>query len=346
MEGSCALTHSLNRSLVTHARWLALGPRGMAAALALPAFELPTLPGGASGGASLTPSQVRAYAALYYYAELAGTGLMEVAELLPAERDMMRITDAELYRKLEQFALEMRGEWYGEERRAMLFHAMLGIGEQHSIQHALDAFTGALVEVEQALRYPAGASPYRVQAALTFAADTLLRFMESRAAMGLERAATVLNRQLRKVIDLLSTPALLSMFRVNSLWALLRQVAVPAPGGRVPDLGKAVTRATAGSQCLAWLAERTPDAAPPTAVLMAASNWQMNRPEGLGVAPAGQAPAGPGQNPYGSGQSPYGAQYGANYGNNYGGNAGAGHSGSYGSGYGGNYGSNYGGGFA
>lgn len=281
MRGHCAVTRSLSHALAVHARWLAIGPSGMALALNLPSFDLPPLPVGGASGRSLTPDQIRAYAALYYYAEIEATGLMQVAELLPAERDTMRITDAELYRKLEDLAREMRGEWYSAERRSLLFRAMLGIGEATSIHSALDPFTRTFTEVEGELRRSGGATSFRIQAAVEMASQALLSFMAGRAAMGLERAAAILNRQLRRVIDLLSSPALLSMFRVNSLWALVRQIAVPMPGGRLPDLGRAVTRATSGSTCLAWLAEMAPGTTPPPAVLLAASNWQMNRPEGL-----------------------------------------------------------------
>ena len=281
MRGHCAVTRSLSHALAVHARWLALGPRGLALALDLPSFDLPPLPNGGVSGRSLTRGQIRAYAALYYYAEIEATGLMQVAELLPGERDTMRITDAELYRKLEDLARAMRADWYSDERRSLLFRAMLGMGEAISIHSALDPFTLTLTEVEGELRRRGGVSSFRSQAAVETASQALLGFMAGRAAMGLERAAAILNRQLRRVIDLLSTPALLSMFRVNSLWALLRQIAVPPPGGRLPDLGRTVTRATSGSTCLAWLADLAPSAPPPPAVLLAASNWQMNRPEGL-----------------------------------------------------------------
>lgn len=289
----CPLSSAISMALGTHAGWLAVGPRAMAMGLDDLDLSLPALPGGGMSGGALTDAQIRAYAALYYYGELEGTGLMTVAELLAEDRDAMGVRDEALYRALDGLSRAMRGEWYGAERRQMIFGTMLGLGRSDGIQSALGGLCQSIAQFEQTLSY--GGSSYGISARLDMSADATLRVITQRAAMGLERAAQLLNHQLRAAIEVMQNPALHRRVGARDMWGFLQAVAVPAQG-QLPDLGRAVRRAQSGSALIAALASARSSGGLAAhlsrdyGMLRSASDWLMNAPQDMLQQPSSGMP--------------------------------------------------------
>ncbi len=282
MMGSCPLSHAISMALGQHASWLTVGPRAMAMGLADLDLSLPALPGGSTVATTLSDDQIRAYAALYYYGELETTGLMEVAELLAEERDMMGIRDASLYQALDNLHRAMGQQWYTTERRQMIFGSMLGFGQAGGIQSALVGFTRTISQYEGAFAYGARLD-HSHAAQLDMAGHAVLGVIASRAAMGLERAAQLLNGQTRAALEVLQNPALHRRTGARDMWGFLQSVAAPAQG-TLPDLGRATRRAQSGAGLIAALTsarsaggllatlQTSPD------LMRFAADWQMNAP--------------------------------------------------------------------
>ena len=306
---TCPMSRAISMALGAHAGWLAVGPRAMAMGLSELDLSLPALPGGGMSGGTLSADQIRAYAALYYYGELEGTGLMTVAELLAEDRDVMGVRDEALYRALDGLSRSMRGEWYPAERRQMIFGTMLGLERSDGIRAALVNLCQVIAQFEQGMAY--GGNNYGMAARLDMAADATLRVITSRAAMGLERAAQLLNHQLRAAIEVMQNPALHRRVGARDMWGFLQAVAVPAQGS-LPDLGRAVRRAQAGSALIAALATARGQGALAShlaqdyGALRAASDWLMNAPAAL---PQQQPPQ---QGGHSSPYSPYPPQSNGN----------------------------------
>jgi hypothetical protein len=296
---ACPLSSAIATALGRHRSWLALGPRALALGLPDLDLSLPALPANGTAPA-LSEAQIRAYAALYYYGELETTGLMEIAELLAEERDTLGIRDAALYRALDTLWSAMRSEWYPTERRQMIFARMLGLGEASGIQAGLAGLARTISGFEEALRY-GGRVDAGMAARLDMSGQAVLRVIGTRAAMGLERAAMLLNGQTRKAIDVLQNPALHRRVGARDMWGFLQAVAAPVEGP-LPDLGRAVRRAQSGSVLIAALASaRAPGGLAALlhrdhSVMVAAADWQMHAPRGF----VQTAPA-----PYGH-HAPYG----------------------------------------
>lgn len=281
----CTLTQAVAASLSQHTGWLSRGPRALIMGLADLDLSLPAIPGGVSAAPAFTADQIRAYAALYYYGELEATGLMSVAELLAEERDMLGIQDASLYRQLDALATNMHNEWYPAERRAMVFEAMLGLGRGDGIQPALGRYAATLSQFEKRSRY-ATSGTARDDAAMRIAGTQVLQVMASRAAMGLERATSLLHRQLTLALEVMRNAALHRRYGARDTWGFLSAVAAPAQGS-LPDLSRIVRRAQSGATLLASLVSllRTGSLSAlvrdENALLIAAADWQMNAPPGM-----------------------------------------------------------------
>ncbi|MFA8440282.1 hypothetical protein [Yoonia sp.] len=288
---ACHLSAAIAQALGQHQSWLAVGPRALALGFDDLDPSLPALPRGGTAGAGLSDDQIRAYAALYYYGELESTGLMEVAELIVQERDMMGIRDAGLYQALDDMHRQMGRGWYDTARRQSIFRTMLGLGQQGGVQDAVLGLCHAISQFENALRY-GGRIDHGLAARLDMAAQVLMSVIVNRAAMGLEQAARLLNGQTRTVINVMQNPALHRRTGARDMWGFLQSVATPMQG-QLPDLGRAVRRAQSGANLIAALVgsraagglvgvfQANPD------LMRAAADWQMNAPS---QSPAPAAP--------------------------------------------------------
>ena len=289
----CPLSQAIAASLSQHESWLSVGPRALAYGLSALDLDVPVLPGLSNeGGATLSDTQFRAYAALYYYGVVEQTGLCDLAELMAQERDMLDIRDRDLYQKLDELYRATRGDWYSAERRRTIFDRMLGLGQPNGVDVALFAYAQAIEQFETAYQIQ-GRPNYRAEASLTFARQQLSQSVSRRATMGVEQAAQRLNRQLRLIIEVMSQPALHRRYGARDMRGVLSELAAQAAGNVIIDLARPLRRARSGSALLAGLA----GPAQLTAEMMrTAAEWLMNAPQQMGGAQT--SPTVPSRSPY------------------------------------------------
>ena len=249
----CLVSDRLGLSLARQAaRLSAVGGPGVAQALSSYVGDLPPL-GPAGGGSTLTRGIVEAFGGIYYYGELEEASLMALAELVVEERYTLSINDRSLFQALEDMATLMHRGWYDQSRRQTLFSQMLGFGATDGLRSRLRSVVDALLRLEQSGRFGPPSGSELVAVELAFAA--MLNAIASRGGLGLERAAQVLNGQLRAALAVLGNAALHRMFRVHDMWGLVRALAV-SPTGRQPDTTAIVDRAQAGAAIIGWAAGR------------------------------------------------------------------------------------------
>lgn len=306
----CLASDILGRSLAQQAsRLLAAGGPDVARALSF-VGDLPPLDQ-SSGSGQLTQSAIEAYAGLYYYGELELASLIALAELVVEQRFelMAQINDRALLEAMDVMEDQMRRGWYDQVRRGAIFRNMLGLGEAADIRASLTSVVEALARFDQGLRY--GAPSQSDGIAVEFAMATFLAAVGSRAGLGLERAAQVLNGQLRQALAILGNAALHRVFRVNDIWQLVRELAV-TPDGTQPDVIAIVERAQSGAAIIGWMAGKLPQITARNGSLLPAlmndgtlfrqaARWQMAA-RGLRLLGSFQPP------PPGYGQSGYGQQ--------------------------------------
>lgn len=249
----CATSDQLGLSLDRQsARLSAAGGPGVSQALSSFIGELPPLSPGGTGNA-LTRGIVEAFGGLYYYGELEEASLMALAELVVEERMSLRITDRTLFQALEDMATLINQGWYDQARRDAIFAQMLGFGSDNDIRLQLGSVVEALTQFDQSRVY--GQASQREVAAIEFSFGAMLNGMASRGGLGLERAAQVLNGQLRAALAVLGNAELHRIFRVQDMWGLVRTIAI-TPFGQQPDTTAIVDRAQAGAAIIGWAAGR------------------------------------------------------------------------------------------
>ncbi len=249
----CAPSNQLGLSLARQAaRLSAAGGPSVVQALSSYIGELPPLDT-AGSSSRLTRGMVEAFGGLYYYGELEETSLMALAELVVEERYSLNITDRSLFQSLEDMAAQMDRGWYEQARRNVIFAQMLGFGGANDFRDQIGSVVDAVTRLEQSVRN--GTPTLSQVATVEFAFGTMLNTMGSRAGLGLERAAQVLNGQLRASLALLGNTALHRMFQVRDMWELVHTVVV-APQGELSDTASIVDRAQAGAAIIGWAAGR------------------------------------------------------------------------------------------
>lgn len=275
LRDSLALAGELLRSRSAAALTLALEAVGRDDPLRL---DLPPLVG--EGNASSVPdaATLRVMAALYLQAELEHAGIIPVAELLAQSRARLGVTSAATAARLEEFARRGR-DWYDRQSRDLVFARVFGTGPQargeegrmvnRDFQQRLADFCSAVMRGGEDLywRRPPGAS---ADAALRRAALDLLLNLGQRRYGSNVLAASRIQEQLQRAVELLGDPGLCAPFRANGMWDLLRVLLEPQP----PDFGRLTARGQSGLRLLNWLASALPrlQERTPTAPLLTAAD--------------------------------------------------------------------------
>lgn len=279
--------------------------------LALSGFvdSLPAL--NPAGGNRLTQAQVEAFAGLYYYGELETVQLLAVAELIVEERYTLNLNDRGLFQALENMADAMERGWYDEQRRAQLFSTALGFETGGDIRNKLATVTDALLRYEQNLRYP-NSSP-GLATSVKFAMAALLDEIRRRGFLGVERASSQLNGQLRSAITILGNSSLQRLFSARDIWGLVGAI-IGGAGGQTPAFTETSTRAQTGAAIIGWIAghidEIRDDDGPlasrlrnDASLFRYAAQWQQAAQQFLGSSSTAN-PTGAWQNPPSQYQSP------------------------------------------
>ena len=225
------------------------GAPAMAAALSVEPVPLPPLH--ATGPDGLDRSKLESIAALYMYAELETSGLMQLAELIVEQRVTLPIRDRALSQLLEEFATAQRGAWYDDTRRAQVFQQLFGFGGARDFRKLLQLLATQLGKMAQAL------TPTDRQYAargVGMVVETMLTDIDRRQIASVGHTAQVLNRQLRSAVAVLGHPGLHQLYQARDMWSLLEKLAV-SPSGATPQVNDIVRRAQTGQFMLRWLAE-------------------------------------------------------------------------------------------
>lgn len=215
--------------------------------------SIPPIGGGGVAGSSVTRSQVEAFGALYYHGELDASGLMTIAELMVEERFTLNIRDRVAFEALEAMATEMNRGWYDAERRNQIFVPTLGFGSGNDVRRALQNLTAALTRYEREISY--GPASFDRIVNVDFAMSAMLDTVGRRGSLGLERAATVLNGQLRLALAVVGNTSIQRQFGAREMWDLLGILLDDGSGGR-PDFTQISGRAESGAAIFGWIAQR------------------------------------------------------------------------------------------
>ena len=224
-------------------------------ALSTPDFigSIPPIGGRGGVGSGVTRSQVEAFGALYYHGELDVSGLMTIAELMVEERFTLNIRDRVAFEALEAMATEMDRGWYDTERRNQIFVPTLGFGSSNDVRRELQHLTAALTRYEREISY--GPTSFDPIANVDFAMSAMLDTVGRRGALGLERAATVLNGQLRLALAVVGNTSIQRQFGAREMWGLLGVLLDDGSGHR-PNFAQISGRAESGAAILGWIAQR------------------------------------------------------------------------------------------
>ncbi len=222
------------------------------------AINLPPLGPGA-GGAVVDRETIEVMAALYFQAELEQTGLIAVAEVITDARFTLEVRDPDTAGALEDFARQMRGNWYPRPLREQLFARTFGYSSSHSsgadnsLNREFEPLFGQLcaaLELYQSQRRW-GAPPTGTAARVEFAAQALLANLARRRFGNTLIAAQRIQRQLQAALALLGQPGIQRLFAAQNLWGVIRNILGPD----TPDLARWIERAQSGMRILGWLAQ-------------------------------------------------------------------------------------------
>jgi hypothetical protein len=240
-------------------------------------LNLPPLAGG--GGLLPGPQFLRVAGSLYLHAELEQAGVVAVAELLAAERRALDLTSVRAAELLEDFARRAR-QWYDRDGRVRLFARLFGTGAaaarpgegrdvNREFQQLLANLCGAVTGYSEQYRFRQ--RPTAAQEALVRqVANDLLVNLGARQYGNATAAATQIQDQLRRAIELLSHEGIAARFQARGMWDVLRKIL----GRETPDLGRLITRGQSGQRLFEWLASALPQITetPPTAPLLPAGS--------------------------------------------------------------------------
>ncbi|WP_299693077.1 hypothetical protein [uncultured Tateyamaria sp.] len=220
-----------------------------AAALSVEPVQLPPLH--ATGPGGLDRTKLESIAALYMYAELETSGLMQLAELVVEQRVTLPIRDRELSKLLEDFATAQRGGWYDDSRRAQVFQQLFGFSGARDFRKLLRLLSTQLSQMAQARTN--GDRQYAARG-VGMVVEAVLTDMDRRQIASVGHTAQILNRQLRSAVAVLGHPGLHQLYQARDMWSLIEKLAV-SPGGVPPKVSDIVRRAQTGQFMLRWLAE-------------------------------------------------------------------------------------------
>jgi len=219
-------------------------------------IDLPAHPG-LSGGLT-SPAAIETLAALYFAAELEGTHLVSVAELLAVERFSLNLTDRSAAEALEALAQAQRRRWVERTLRNQIFARTFGIGfadtnlGEAAVNHEFEPrFARFCISAGAAAHQLSGwGAPAGAAMRLSVAAQSLLGNLGPRAQGNTLVVAERLTGQLRQALAVLNHPGIAAVFMGRNAWDVLRGVLGPD----TPDLPGHVNRAQTGMRLMSWLA--------------------------------------------------------------------------------------------
>jgi hypothetical protein len=273
---------SLRQSLaLADASLRAAAPAAGALALGIAAedplrLNLPPLTG--SGGLIPGAPVLRVVASLYLHAELEQAGVVAVAELLAENRYTLGVMGERGARLLEEFARRNR-QWYDRDSRTRIFARLFGQGQaarpgegrevNREFQQLLANLCGAIVGYSEQYRFRQRPTPAQEALVRQIATDLLVN-LGARQYGNTATAATQIQDQLRRAIELLSDEGIAARFQARGMWDVLHKIL----GKETPDLGRLITRGQSGQRLLEWLASALPliTETPPSKPLFAAES--------------------------------------------------------------------------
>jgi hypothetical protein len=218
-------------------------------------LDLPTL--GPGSGEAPSPATLRVFGSLYLAAELEQAGVVPVAELLAAERDMLNLTSYEAAAKLDDFA--MRGHrWYDRAGRVQLYARLFGVGpgatndagalvnrEFLPLLAALCHGLAGYADVSARLR-----TSTALESGARLAAQALLANLAPRGLGNTLLAARRIEDQVRHAVDLVRDPAIGALVGSRTL----QQTILNILGEDAPDVQRLIDSGLLGQKVLEWLA--------------------------------------------------------------------------------------------
>jgi hypothetical protein len=212
-------------------------------------LDLPPVP-----GMQAAPDALRPLSALYLAARLEEMGVVQVAELLVAQRAGLRVPMTTAAR-LEDMARRAQ-HWYPAQQRALLYARLFGLGPGvgedaagagSRFEALLAALCSALVaQARQGLAYSPGA--------VAIAAGNLGAAAGIVYGGGMALAVPRINDQLGRSIEVIADTGIGQLVGRRGLWPTLQRLLEP----NTPDIRRLFECGRHGQRILMWLAGALP----------------------------------------------------------------------------------------